>query len=198
MVNLGYALLRQSSEIVICGLIKQTSDAAVDYHCRGLWMGQHVHFALGTLLEDEDLISLLDVIIEVPANWFNQRGQQSKDNEAIQKLYFTVGCIIALLACHPYVNSVWCITPIWKGSLPKDVMVERAKRFALAQDRTLKDHVPHDTAEALLLARWALDRYEPLTGEFATPLVRLYRKGYLGSSQFSQEEFIDYVNPTPA
>lgn len=192
--NLGYALLQFNANIVTCGFVKQTSDTLIDYHARGLWMAQNVYFLIGGMLGDHSS-DKLDTIIEIPTNWFNQRGQQSKDNEAVQKLYYTVGCIVAVLVSHPHIKSIWCTSPVWKGNVPKKIMVERAQHMARAQGRELKKGCPHDTAEAILLARWALDRYEPVTNEFQQPLVRLFQSGHWGNSQFTHEEFIDYVDP---
>ncbi len=191
IANLGYALLASNAGIRTCGLLKQTSDPMMNYHTRGLDMARHVGGLLSNLIDEPQ--SRVDMIIEVPANWFNQRGQASKDNEAIQKLYYTTGAIVALMSMHPLVEAIWCTTPVWKGSVPKKIMVQRAHKYAQSQGRELSPDVPHDTAEALLLARWALNRYEPLNQEFGLPMVRLFRTGYLNSSQFAQEEFIDYV-----
>lgn len=95
------------------------------------------------------------LIIEMPANWMGGRGEQSKDNEAVQKLYATVGCIASHPVIRAYCSVVCWVQPgQWKGQVDKDIMLNRAVRYAGVGHKI----TDHNQAEAILLGRYCVER----------------------------------------
>ena len=186
--NLGFGLLSDSGRITAAGLLKQVTDPLIDYHIRGCWMAHNVYQLICTLGTDVSIP--INVVIETPANWFGPRGQVSKDNEAVQKLYYLVGAVIGILTQHPWVHSIWSVAPTWKGQTPKEIMIKRARSYARSQDLVLNKDAPDDTAEALLLARYALERYEPANETFSEPFHAVFQRGIPHQGHFIQEEFL--------
>jgi hypothetical protein len=138
----------------------------------------------------------VNVILEVPTNWFSDKALASKDSEDIQKLYLQVGVLIGMLAEASWVESIWGVAPNqWKGSAPKHVMVARAKTFAAQQQLILAEDTPHDSCEALLLARDAyLHRAQRDDGSFssgyAKPYQCIHQRHRIDSSTFECREFL--------
>lgn len=168
----------------------------VDYHTRAYWMAENVaHFAALSLTPFRP-DPKIDVIIEVPNNWFTDKGMGSKDSEDIQKLYFQVGAIIGVLASVEWVQGVWCVTPnTWKGTTPKPVMVQRAQTFAQQQHVFLRQNTPHDTCEAILLARYAMKLQS--VGGYQEPLTTIFQAGVLPGGVFDHSDFIDGDEDSP-
>lgn len=208
--NLGFAVIDWSGLIRHAIILQQLTSHNVSYHARGLWMAREVHRLIDNVVLPNILQHMpqglplvqrdqLDVVMEVPTNWFNERGIASKDDEAVQKLYYQVGAIVGTLCAHPNVSGIWVVEPMqWKGQAPKNVMKERAFKYAARQGINLPDTVPHDTCEAILLARFGMAHYDeggennPRPDSYTTPLVNLcIRRGHLEQSQFSVEDFID-------
>ncbi len=192
--NLGFAMLDRLGHLRHAIILQQTTSAQTSYHARGLWMAREVR-----RLVDTSGCTSVDVIMEVPTNWFNERGQASKDDEAVQKLYYQVGTIIGTLAAHPSIAGIWVVEPMqWKGQAPKNVMKERAFKFAARQGVNLPAGIPHDTCEAILLARFGMAHYDDGGDDsarpdaYTNPLINLcMRSGYLDQGKFSVEDFID-------
>lgn len=111
------------------------------------------------------------IVIETPANWFNERGIDSKNNGAVQTLYQTVGAIMGVLVRCEGVASIWAIEPTqWKGQAPKEVMMARCRRDCASLVK-ITTGMPHDTAEAILLGRKAtLERMTKSDGTFGLPV----------------------------
>lgn len=190
--NLGYAFLKPEGEIVTVGILQQDTPQSVDYHTRG-W---HMARQLLRVIEEaaESIEGPLDVILEVPSNWFDSRGMDSKNSEAVQKLYYQAGAIVGALATSKGVHSIWTVTPIqWKGTTPKDVMVRRAKAFAGAQGIFLRNGIPHDSCEALLLGKYAVQLRQE--DGYDVPLVCVHQRGAVSQGQFTIETFVDEGDP---
>ncbi len=191
--SLGYAALTPKGDILAAGVISQHTSRDEDYHARGFYMAQTIERRIKDI--SEEMQEGVDVLIEVPANWFCERGSASKDNEAVQKLYYQVGAIIGLLATLPYVRGVWTVQPHqWKGQTPKAVMVKRALAYASAQGVFLQEKIPHDTFEALLLGVYGLKLRGSEPGVYGMPVVPINIAGTLLPSSFVVEEFIDALN----
>jgi hypothetical protein len=181
IASLGLAFSKFDGGIIDARFLRQTTGRQVDYHVRAFAMAQMLRaiaFEAST-----DLKADLTFVLEVPANWFTGRAMKSKDNEAVQKLYWTCGIIIGVLTQTPCIDSTWVVTPRWKGQVPKDIM----KRRALAHVRgsfqgSVDEGMPHDTAEAVLLARYAAERRNVSVENrvwFGDPIVGVHRKNYL-------------------
>jgi hypothetical protein len=111
-----------------------------------------------------------DAIIEIPSNWFCERGQSSKDSEAVQKLYFTVGASVLALAHTTGIMCVWGVHPEqWKGQTPKNIMLNRAEKLAGIRINN------HDAAEAILLGAYAHARQHPIPSDPAIEWVRFQK-----------------------
>lgn len=187
--------MQPDGRILRAGCIKQ-SGGNDGYHRRGLYMAHAVAQIVDSTDRDADQ-HFVDVIVETPTNWFNEKGQASKDNEAIQRLYYFVGALMATLSAHPQVYAIWAVDPVqWKGTTPKDIMVARALKHAAAQAMNLPLRTPHDTCEAILLAKFGVNNYnDGATGieeSYKHPLRVVHVQGVLCTDgSFAQEDFID-------
>lgn len=172
--SLGYAIFKRSMALVVAGVARprKARIAGKSYHQRGVVLADDLWRYLESFMDSK---KSADIIIEVPTNWFNERGMTSKDNEAIQKLYYFVGTLIGILYNKPNVFSIWGVTPMaWKGSAPKPVMVERAYKYLKNLGRDTDIKMPHDTCEALLLGRFAFSKRIDKTKLFTTDTIDTY------------------------
>lgn len=100
-------------------------------------------------------------VIETPDNWFTDRGEDSKRDEAVQKLYWFVGHLVGalegLMYHAGYIQDIWTVVPkAWKGQTPKPIMHDRGVKALTDQGWILDPKkFKHDVAEAVLLARIA-------------------------------------------
>ena len=94
--SLGYAVFKKSMALVLAGVARPRKAKIVgkSYHQRGAILADDLWKYLESFIDSK---SNTDIIIELPTNWFNERGMTSKDNEAIQKLYYFVGALIGIL-----------------------------------------------------------------------------------------------------
>jgi len=172
LVSLGLAVLESTGKPHLLQHIKQHNTAA-NWHARALQMATAVQYTLSQNLP----LSPFAVLVETPANWFCERGQDSKNSEAVQKLYFVTGAICASLFEIPACRGIWSVDPgQWKGQSPKSVMLTRAQRYCARYDINLM-HAPSDVAEALLLGVYGLKHQEPTDGSslrFSEPIIHLF------------------------
>jgi hypothetical protein len=161
--NLGmsiYSLNRQKTEKVY--FIHQPLGGS-DWMLRATQMAMQVEHEI-VMLSRLDMNRVF-LIIETPSNWFTEKGMDSKNAGDIQKLYWFVGCIAHACAHYP-VDELWTVIPsAWKGQTPKPIMVDRACTHL--EDCNVRDKdgnlvisdginpIPHDAAEAVLLAKIA-------------------------------------------
>lgn len=146
--SLGYAACTVSSNTPICaGHVALSGDT--DWHIRAAQMISTVHTICAEMAPEH-------IVIETPNNWFTEKGQSSKDNEAVQKLYYVVGGLCAALMAIPI--KLWTVTPsVWKGQTPKSVSEKRARAlltpYGLGELSMLSD-----TWDAIHLAHTAVAR----------------------------------------
>ncbi len=118
------------------------------------WLAQHAHMhAFDTLGTHTDIDLEVIVGVECPNNWFNEKGQASKDSEDIQVTYAVYGGIVSALSRSEWCSVCYSAIPIaWKGQVPKDVMMRRARVYLGCHQRF---EIPQtdDVAEAILLAK---------------------------------------------
>ena len=182
IASLGLAFSRFDGGIIDARFLRQITGRQVDYHVRAFAMAQMLRaiaFEVST-----DLKADLTFVLEVPANWFTGRALKSKDNEAVQKLYYTCGIILGVLTQTACIDSTWVVTPRWKGQVPKNIMKRRALQHIRSdfQGHIVDESMPHDVAEAILLARYAAERRHVDMHNriwFENPLVMIHRKEYL-------------------
>jgi len=156
--SLGYAVFKKNKDLIVAGVARPRKVKIVgkSYHQRGAILADDLWRYLESFIDSE---KSADIIIELPTNWFNERGMTSKDNEAIQKLYYFVGALIGILYNKPNVFSIWGVSPMaWKGTTPKPVMIERAYKYLKTMGKDTDIKMPHDTCEALLLGRFAFSK----------------------------------------
>ncbi len=176
--SLGYAMFKKSKALVLAGVARPrlARITARSYHQRGVSLADDLWRYLEPVMTVK---KSADIIIELPTNWFNERGMASKDNEAIQKLYYFVGALIGILYNKPNVHSIWGVTPMaWKGDVKKPIMVERAHRYLKNLGRDIDEKIPHDTCEALLLGRFAFSKRIDKTKRFTTKTTEMYDKPF--------------------
>ncbi len=175
--SLGYALGatgKKNPTFFEAGVIKISSRHA-KYHVRGLHMAMNIIHILPPT-------STVDVVIETQTNWFTHRGMASKDNEAIQKLYYTTGCLVTHLAICPSVRRIFGVSPNqWKGQLPKKVMIDRATHLLELQNKRLIPQTPHDTYEAVMILEYA---NQHLNTKNQNKKLELIHERNIGATQF--------------
>jgi hypothetical protein len=189
---LGYCLHTNEGIVRNTGVIQQHTDAEVAYQTRAKAMADTVERLINILIEWDELV---DVIIETPENWFGPKGMDSKNSDAVQRLYWQVGVIVGILSHTANVSGIWCVGPTqWKGQTPKPVMLARALKYTAEQQIFLPETIPHDTAEAVLLGRFGLKlRFftDDGSADYQEPLICIHRRGYIPPATFTQQEFID-------
>lgn len=147
LVSLGFAIAsftpQRERKIEAIGYIKQYTDKGIPYHLRAIEMVNRCANAI-----DMPERWLFDrCVIEVPNNWFTEKGQGSKDSESIQKLYFFCGALVSRM-CE-YADCVEVVTPMgWKGQTPKSIIISRVKALGIK----VPEYTPHDAFEAAWLA----------------------------------------------
>lgn len=148
--NLGYAIFDTKGKVHTFGLI--TSSKKFSYPEKALAISQALY---RVLTEFHHQISY--VVVELPEQWIGNRGTKAVDSEAIQKLYYGTGSIIATL--HHLCCQLWYVTPKWKGQVPKLLTVQRAKQWLIKQNININKITDHET-DAILLGKFA---YEHIT-----------------------------------
>lgn len=94
------------------------------------------------------------IVTETQENWFGSKGAASKDAGSIQKLYFFTGALSQILQQEEGFRGIYGVGPsTWKGQVPKEVMMRRAKNWASLGSWTLTG-LTHDAAEAFLLGKY--------------------------------------------
>lgn len=160
IVSLGYAIRKLDEEkILAAGTIKSPSsnNDTYEYQVRALAMA---HTVINTAVS---LIKALPdgglhVLTEMPNNWQTQKGNDSKNSESVQKLYWFVGAMLGAMSTHSACGTLHGVYPNeWKGATPKTVMVKRA----LAYQSQIMTYSSHDAAEAVLLSKWSWDHRSP-------------------------------------
>ncbi len=152
-LSTGVALF-DGINILACGCVSATDDKShkLGYLERALLM---VDSIAAWMPYDQGEIT---VVVETPAHWASARGSDSEASESVQKLYWMVGALIERLIGLSIVDTVYSVHPTdWKGHVPKTVMVERSKAWLLSKNRYTeaeREDMPHDTHEAITLARW--------------------------------------------
>lgn len=111
-----------------------------------------------------------DILTEIPENWQGERGVTSRDSEAVQKLYYFVGLMAAMLPLTGarYVSGV---TPTrWKGQIPKRIMIKRGLTWCEEQDvvPTFEDD---NVMEAILLGKYFLNHSHDIILPYITLAV---------------------------
>lgn len=191
LVSLGFAVAEtiESHEDLLCprrrisamGYIKQHTDKGVPYHLRALEMVNK--FADAINLPERWLFDRC--VIEVPNNWFTEKGQGSKDSESIQKLYFFCGALVAKMCS--YADQVEVVTPMgWKGQTPKPIIIARVKALGIK----VPEHTPHDTYEAAWLAYKATSTSPALKTTVVASAKAVQCSAYLGG-EFTVEWVLD-------
>ena len=131
------------------------------------------------------------VIVETPSNWFTEKGQASKDVEAVQKLYYFCGNLIARFADEGL--PVWSIRPeAWKGQTPKRLMVRRSLERFEKYGIEPAPGMTHDAHEAHLLAVHAAHRatIHPRWITLAEPYGNVYNPYRIPSTLTTSEEYL--------
>lgn len=180
IVSLGWALhhgVDKDMEFLRAGAISQKTHT--DYYFRGAAACYTLRHLISSTVEKGQEVW---VVIECPANWFSEKGIQSKDNEAVQKVYACVGALVSGLVFHPDVSQIYTVSPSgWKGNAQKQHMIrrwERLRRIKGIHIREEKGSVPHDTIEAIMLARAAGDVYDALTHRFDYAFKLIWNRVY--------------------
>ena len=156
LANLGVALLDGMGHLVEVVQVTHHMDTHVPWEFRAAHMSLFLGYFIPSILEGRRVA----VIIEVPSNWFSEKGQGSKDKGDVQKLYFFTGALATALAVCPLVHSVWGVHPEqWKGQTPKKVVMQRlAKR---CEREGFEEIIHNDAAEAAMLGVYSHERREP-------------------------------------
>lgn len=138
---------------VFCSGIEQRTDTDESWQGRALGMAMIAMSVLIEQLNQHDIDEVI-AVVECPNNWFTGRGISSKDNEAVQKLYFFVGALLQQLSILSSVKHCFTVTPgDWKGQVGKSVMLSRAAHYYSTYDLNWPASITDDAAEAILLAR---------------------------------------------
>ena len=191
MRSLGYALasIDQSNIQYLSygSLVALGDEKDTPWRLRSYEMADALYRDVGALLSVHRIKSL-SVITEVPDNWFTEKGMDSKNNEAVQKLYFFTGCMIGVLKGLSECTAVYATVPSqWKGQAPKRVMIQRC--IGVLQ-RRVGDHItpgqvramPDDTVEAIMLMEKslrALDKFEQVYDASSSGLSRIEISDYI-------------------
>jgi hypothetical protein len=157
--NLGWGLVKvdgtkMSPRPVGFGAIKQSTATSVPYQARALSIASNVVSLVASLEVS------VHIICETPGNWFNAKGEASKDSEAVQKLYWTTGAILGGLGAYHGLSAaamtMWVVEPRdWKGQVEKPMMRQRNIAWLDQYGLALPESAPMDTSDALGLARKA-------------------------------------------
>lgn len=162
--SLGTAFHDYKGSLEEACLLTNTNSTSMPWQERAEFMARATaEFWWRRLTMNRIAYGALIVVIEMPENWFGERGMQSKDSEAIQKLYFFTGMLIKSLSiCLTYVHQILLVTPTrWKGQVPKPVMVQRAFKYLKKQDfQWPEGGMSDDIAEAILLGKYTLEKGE--------------------------------------
>jgi len=171
--NLGYAIWDNHNQVHAFGLISCRKKIA--YPDKALAVSQALY---RVLTEFHHQIS--HVIVELPEQWTGGRGTKAIDSEAIQKLYYGTGSIVATL--HRLCCQIWYVTPKrWKGQVPKHLTVRRAKQWLAKQGITVDKITDHET-DAILLGRFAYEHAQytstSLVG-FSKPIEEIIQSDFV-------------------
>lgn len=148
------------AQVLECGTFATKEHDS--WRLRSATMAHRVRSRIEHLIDEHQVPTV--VVMETPANWFNQRGQASKDSESVQKLYHFVGELVGQLS-RTDISRLWVTTPSgWKGTTPKAIMVKRAitygSRYGLQLDPSYDD-----ACESLMLARAAVEHRVLTSGQ---------------------------------
>lgn len=187
--NLGFAVLHlDTARTPIVTQFTFRNSATLDYRTRAMAVCQHVAVAINTVTKSEQAM----FVLECPTNWFTSKGMASKDNEAVQRLYFLAGMLLATAAHCKGIYSCWGIEPgQWKGTTPKPVMMQRAINHLQKGAGPVQDlnEMPSDAAEAFLLARHAYNNLIAAEHQLRTPYVRVHQDACMVSMPASFTTF---------
>ena len=172
--NLGIALSDANRNVIDAVLIKSGSVNEANWQSAASAMAEAVVLTINTALLEEPGDTWI-AVSEMPENWFGSRGEKSKDNEAVQKLYYYVGYQMCFLHSHFPKVPMFLVTPSrWKGQTPKAVTMKRVLRI-LAQQGINKDKIDNNVADAIMIGQYAYDNFNRLTpiqrGDISTSLI---------------------------
>lgn len=156
-VGVGAVMVTSTGRVTPVGAacIKQEYN---DWVCGASTIGHQVQDMVCQLAPDSSHYGDNETIIflEVPDNWFDKRGENSKNNEAVQKLYAATGSILSSLQWVKVATTTcYGVRPIqWKGTVPKEVSRTRLNRWLEQYGyKPLDKDVPNDVSDALSLAK---------------------------------------------
>jgi hypothetical protein len=149
-------------------VLKINCNDAGAYQTRALSIVHTLGLAIQEVLQiyDPNDRKQRHLICECPEHFDSERGHDSAQNEAVQKLYLEVGAIIHMALYWPGLNSVSVVNPIkWKGNVKKHLMVRRAQGWI---ERKYNQRIPlsqltDDAAEAALLVRYLMKNQGSVT-----------------------------------
>jgi len=181
MRNLGYALYTIDRGLA-------TLQALGSTHMQGNTVYTWQKYAYDMACKSTDVIAVeiesylaerVVIVTELQEVFSGAKGQMSMDAGAIQKLYFFTGAMVRCLSALPRVEGVWGVTPThWKGQINKTVSMRRAQSIIKAGLGETKPDIPHDTAEAVLIGKYAATRiqYGMETVDFTHPISCIYHR----------------------
>lgn len=158
--NLGIAVANTDRVITEATLIRSSKDQSANWQSAALTMSEAVSLIITTAIADDPEGYIL--VSEMPENWFGERGEDSKNSEAVQKLYFYVGYQMSLLRRQYPSIKMFLVTPtVWKGQTPKTITLKRAVALLAKQGVSLKV-LDLNVSDAIMIGQFAYDNFHRL------------------------------------